>query len=155
MQTSRLRALLKNVSELNTKLIIVTGLPNSGKTAFLRGVASDLNSHVIYAGFELARSLVRIPRSERPLNVTSILREVAFSTSANDILFLDNLEILFDVSLHIDPLGQLKVLARQRPVVAVWPGELAHDRLIYAELGHPEYRSYPIDGLVPFPVKPH
>ena len=33
-------------------------------------------------------------------------------------------------------------------VVAVWPGELRGDRLIYAEMNHPEHRDYSRDGVV-------
>ena len=61
---------------------------------------------------------------------------------------LDNLEVLFEPSLKINPLDLIKRLAHARSVVAVWPGELRDDRLVYARLGHPEYRDYTRDGIV-------
>jgi predicted AAA+ superfamily ATPase len=32
--------------------------------------------------------------------------------------------------------------------VAVWPGELRGDRLVYADMSHPEHRDYSRDGVV-------
>jgi hypothetical protein len=69
------------------------------------------------------------------------------------LLLLDNLELLFDHSLKLDPLDLLKRHAHGRRVVAVWPGELREGRLVYAEMGHPEYQDYGLDGLVPFEIE--
>ncbi|MNW07490.1 hypothetical protein D3C71_2041140 [compost metagenome] len=65
-------------------------------------------------------------------------------------LLLDNLEVLFEPSLKINPLDLIKRLAHSRRVVAVWPGEMRDDRLVYASMGHPEYRDYSRDGVVVF-----
>jgi hypothetical protein len=65
-------------------------------------------------------------------------------------LLLDNLEVLFEASLNINPLNVIKLLAHSRLVIAAWPGELRNDRLIYAGMGHPEHRDYTRDGVVVF-----
>jgi hypothetical protein len=39
-------------------------------------------------------------------------------------------------------------LAHSKRVVAVWPGELRGDRLVYADMSHPEHRDYSRDGVV-------
>jgi hypothetical protein len=62
---------------------------------------------------------------------------------------LDNLEILFDKHLKQDPLRLLQGISRNRSVLASWNGTTAGGRLIYAETGHPEYRSYDLaDTLI-------
>jgi hypothetical protein len=62
---------------------------------------------------------------------------------------LDNLEILFDKDLKQDPLRLLQGLSRNRAVVASWNGSMTSGRLLYAETGHPEYRSYnAVDALI-------
>ena len=63
-------------------------------------------------------------------------------------LLLDNLELLFEPSLQINPLDLVRRLAHSRRVVAVWPGERRGDRLIYADMSHPEHRDYSQDGVV-------
>ena len=64
-------------------------------------------------------------------------------------VILDNLEILFDNALQQDPLRLLQSISRNRAVVASWNGIVNSGRLLYAETGHPEYRSYDsIDALI-------
>lgn len=74
------------------------------------------------------------------------LEEIIGNTN-NRVVFLDNLEILFDVSLKLDPLRCFQGLARNRTVVAVWNGSF-DKYLIYAEPEHPEYRRYPKSDLL-------
>jgi hypothetical protein len=50
--------------------------------------------------------------------------------------------------LQINPLDLVRRLAHSKRVVAVWPGELRGDRLVYADMSHPEYRDYNRDGVV-------
>jgi hypothetical protein len=64
------------------------------------------------------------------------------------VVLLDNIEILFDVSLKHDPLRLLQGLSRNRTVVAAWNGAVTDRFLFYAQLEHPEYRRYPVDGLL-------
>ena len=57
-------------------------------------------------------------------------------------VFLDNIEILFDVELKQDPLRLLQGLSRNLTVVASWNGTFGKGKLTYAEPGHREYRIY-------------
>jgi hypothetical protein len=57
-------------------------------------------------------------------------------------MLLDNIEVLFDTMLKIDPLRLLENLSRSRTIIATWPGQLVDNRLVYAEPWHPEYRTY-------------
>ena len=82
----------------------------------------------------------------------TILRELAEQHATGDLLLLDNLELLFDRTLQLDPLDLLKRHAHVKRVVAVWPGELRDGRLTYAEMGHPEHQDYGLAGLVPFEI---
>jgi len=61
---------------------------------------------------------------------------------------LDNLEILFDVSLKLDPLRCLQDVARDRTVVAAWNGAVTAGHLTYATPDHPEYRRHALEDLV-------
>ncbi|MFO7901458.1 MAG: BREX-3 system P-loop-containing protein BrxF, partial [Pirellulaceae bacterium] len=57
-------------------------------------------------------------------------------------VILDNLEILFDTALQMDPLRLLKSVSRKRGIVASWNGTIGGNSLTYAEPDHPEYRLY-------------
>ena len=101
----------------------------------------------------LGNRLAALPQRQRALQANVALRELADEYASGDLLLLDNIELLFDQSLKLDPLDLLKRHAHARRVVAVWPGELRDGRLIYAEMGHPEYQDYGLDGLVPFEIE--
>jgi hypothetical protein len=101
----------------------------------------------------LGERLNALSRKRRPLEALSELSVLADEYAFNDVLLLDNLELLFEPSLQLDPLDILKRHARARRVVAVWPGVLHEGRLVYAERGHPEFRDYGLNGVVPFEME--
>jgi len=59
-----------------------------------------------------------------------------------DVVLLDNLEILFDTGLEVEPLRLLQVSSRNRTVVASWNGSYRDRTLTYAEPGHPEFVQF-------------
>ena len=101
----------------------------------------------------MAARLAALPPKQRHLQAVSILRELADQHAKGDLLLLDNLEVLFDKTLQLDPLDLLKRHAHSRRVVAIWPGELSNSRLTYANMGHPEHQDYSLDGVVPFEIQ--
>jgi hypothetical protein len=56
-----------------------------------------------------------------------------------DVVMLDNLEILFDSGLEVEPLRLLQLSSRNRTIVASWSGGYQDGTLTYAEPGHPEF----------------
>lgn len=148
MKFSELERLLREISDLNSKLILLVGVSRSGKTRLLRELGAKLSIDPINVGFELGRRLAATPNNKRGFSAGELLREIADKERHDAPLLLDNLELLFEKSLHINPLDLVKRLAHSTRVVAVWPGEMRRDRLIYADMGHPEHRDYSLDGVV-------
>lgn len=147
---NKLRTRVDEIGALHSKLLFLVGPPDSGKSELLSELAESTNSTVMKVGAELGRKLAALPQRQRTLQANTLLRELASTHVTDDLLLLDNLELLFDRSLKLDPLDLLKHHAKARRVVAVWPGEIRNERLVYAELGHPEYQEYSLDGVVPF-----
>ena len=144
----RLERLVGEIGDLQSKLILLVG--NGGKTRLLHALALRLNVAPFNLGVELGHRLAATPVSERGFSANELLRELTDNACGDAPLLLDNLEVLFEPSLKINPLDLIKRLAHARRVVAVWPGEMRDDRLVYASLGHPEYRDYSRDGVVVF-----
>ena len=63
-------------------------------------------------------------------------------------MVLDNLEMLFDSTLKLDPIACLKQASRNRTIIASFPGVIDDGQLIYAEPSHAEYRRFPTDDLL-------
>ena len=143
----KLEKLVGDIGELNSKLILLVGPSRSGKTQLLNQLGAKRNIKPLNVGLEMGRRLAATPNNKRAFAAGELLREIA-DTQAADELLLDNLELLFEPSLHINPLDLIRRLAHSKRVVAVWPGALRGDRLIYADMSHPEHRDCSRDGVV-------
>lgn len=144
----KLEQLITEVGNLNSMLILLVGPSRSGKTELLRDLGVKLNIEPLNVGQELGRRLAATPNNKRGFLAGQLLREIAKKERTDEPLLLDNLELLFEPSLQVNPLDLIRRLAHSKRVVAVWAGELRGDRLIYAELSHPEHRDYSRNGVV-------
>ncbi|MGO7417474.1 BREX-3 system P-loop-containing protein BrxF [Rhizobium leguminosarum bv. viciae] len=142
-----LERLIEEIKDLQSKLILLVG---SSKKRLLRALAQRLNGQPLNVGAGLGRRLAVTLLSDRSFSTNELLREITVGVADDAPLLLDNLEVLFEPSLKVNPLNVIKLLAHSRRVIAVWPGEVGDDRLTYARIGHPEHRDYSRDGLVVF-----
>lgn len=130
-------------AELYHQLIIMIPDPNQ-TNSFRKVVESIKNRSINYinVNLELSCRLLELRLQQRWKKAESLLKEIVGNTQ-EDVIFLDWIEILFDVNLKLDPLKCLQGLSRSRTVVAVWRGSFENNYLIYAEPNHPEYHRYP------------
>lgn len=147
-ELDRLAQLVVEIGDIQSKLILLAG--NGSKTRLLRQLAQRLCIAPFNVGVTLGHRLATTPVAERGFSTNELLREITDSARGNASLLLDNLEVMFEPSLKINPLDIIKRLAHSRRVVAVWPGEQRDNHLVYARMGHPEYRDYTPDGVVVF-----
>jgi hypothetical protein len=140
--------ILRKIQEargLYHRLVLVVGPPRSGKTKALQEVARATNFPLISGSLELSRRLLDLTERQRALRASALLEDIV---TAHAGVLLDNLELLFDISLQQDPLRLLQQLARIRTVVAAWNGRIQGGYLTYAAPDHPEFRRYPAAGLL-------
>lgn len=136
-----------HAESLYHRLVLVVGADGSGKTSALRAVAECIDAPLVNVGLELSRRLLDLTERQRRIRAPELLGRIVTET-ASDIVLLDNVELLFDVALHQNPLGLLQRLSRRRTVVATWNGSMEDGHIVYAGPGHPEYRRYPVDGFL-------
>lgn len=158
-------------ADLYNRLVLLVAPAGSGKTAALQDVHERTMAPLVNVNLGLSLALLDLTSRKRALQLPRLLAEIV-GTSAADVVLLDNIEVLFDVSLKQDPLRLLQGLSRNKTVVAAWSGEIrAEGRgprteletsdnsslitqssslyLVYATPGHPEYKRYPLrDFLV-------
>jgi ABC-type uncharacterized transport system ATPase component len=129
------------VDQLYHRLVLVVAPSGSGKTESLKAVGDECHSPCINVNLELSKRMLDLTSKQRALRAASIMSDMV-EGEAGKITVLDNLEVLFDRSLQLDPLRILKDLSRHRSIVASWNGSINERGLVYGEPDHPEYRQY-------------
>jgi len=133
--------------DLYHRLIMVVAPAGAGKTAALQDVRERIHAPLINVNLELSRRLLDLTERQRVLQLPRLLSAIvnAFKT---DVILLDNIEALFDISLKQDPLRLLQGISRNKTLVAAWNGAIEGDCMTYATPDHPEYRRYPLRDLL-------
>lgn len=134
---------IEGASELYHRLVVLVGPVGAGKTAALRDVHARTSSPVVNVNLELSRCMLDLTQRQRALQLPRLLAEIV-DASTDNVVLLDNVEVIFDVSLKQDPLRLLQGLSRNRTVVVAWGGSIDGEHLVYATPEHPEYKRYPL-----------
>jgi hypothetical protein len=135
-------------AELYHRLVVLVAPAGAGKTAALQDVHERTAAPLVNVNLELSRRMLDLTERQRALQLPRLLAEIV-GASATDVVLLDNVEVLFDVSLKQDPLRLLQGLSRNKTVVAAWSGSIDGEHMVYATPDHPEYKRYPLrDFLV-------
>lgn len=140
-QLASLEQLLPGAVGQYYRLILVVGAMGSGKTPLLKELCRRQDIPYVNVNLTLSQRLLDLTSKQRPLRVRQLLDGI-ISEQPGDIVVLDNIELLFDPTLHQDPLACLQALSRNKTLVVSWGGSYAENVLTYAEPGHPEYRRY-------------
>ena len=138
---------IDTAAELYYRLVILVAPAGSGKTAALREVHERTAAPLVNVNLELSRRMLDITERQRTLRLPRILMEIVDSHAA-DVVLLDNIEILFDISLKQDPLRLLQWLSRNKTVVAALSGTIDGENMVYATPDHPEYKRYSLQDFL-------
>jgi hypothetical protein len=133
---------IDQAAELYYSLLLVVAPTGRGKTSALHELQERTGAPLINVNLEISRLMLDLTDRQRALQLPRLLSDIV-NKSHGDVILLDNIEILFDVSLRQDPLRLLQGLSRNKIVVVAWNGSIDNEYLIYATPDHPEYRRYP------------
>ncbi len=138
---------ISQAAELYNRLIMLVAPAGAGKTTALREVHRRTSAPLISVNLELSRCMLHLTGLQRSLKLPRLLSEIVEAT-ASDVVLLDNIEVLFDVSLRQDPLRLLQGVSRNKTVVVAWGGAIDGGDMVYATPDHPEYRRYPVRDVL-------
>ncbi len=150
-QATRLEQAIQQAASQYFRLVILAGAPGSGKTAALQSVAQKAGCVLVNVNLELSKRMLELTRTQRSRQVERLLKEI-IAAQPGDVVMLDNLEILFDTDLEVEPLRLLQVSSRNRTIVASWNGSYVDGTLTYAEPGHPEFIQFKQTEAIVLPV---
>ena len=137
---SEVKKSLHFAESLYYSLVLLVGQSGTRKSKILNKLAQELGTSVINANLIISGQLLELTSKQRALRLPSILDEIC--SHAKSIVILDNIEVLFDKSLMQDPLKLLQSISRNRIVLSSWNGKFLQKKLLYAEIGHPEFKFY-------------
>jgi hypothetical protein len=134
-------------AELYHRLVMLVAPAGAGKTATLQDVHERTAAPIVNVNLVLSRRMLDLTERQRALQLPLLLAEIVAACAA-EVILLDNIEVLFDVSLKQDPLRLLQGLSRNKTVVVAWSGSIDCEHMVYATPDHPEYRRYPLRDLL-------
>jgi hypothetical protein len=137
---------------LNTNLILLVGTSKAKINVIFEEICSRHEVVPLNIGLLLSKQLNVFSQKQRCLMAGEVLRTLLAEQADSSLVFIKNIEVLFDSSLKLDPLDLLKRNAKNRKLIAVWPGQIVEERLVYADFGHGERKSYALDGIFTFEI---
>ncbi len=152
----------RNAAGQYFRLVLVIAPENSEKPNLLKQLHDLLGATSIKIGAEISQRLLEMTERQRTLRLPRLLDDVLVPYPLEQVVILDNIEILFDLSLALNPLSMLQKLSRNRTIIAFWDGAMSRaiclanrtgttpndGWLTYAIPGHPEYRRYPAQDIL-------
>jgi hypothetical protein len=145
---------IRKISEatgLYYRLVMLVAPASAGKTAALQDFHTRTSAPLVNINLELSRRMLDLTERQRALQLPRLLSEIVGAFAA-EVILLDNIEMLFDVSLKQDPLRLLQGLSRNKTLIVALSCSIDGEHMVYATPEHAEYRRYPIrDFLIVSP----
>lgn len=100
---------------------------------------------------QLCENLLPLSRGDRSRKAPDILTQM-LNRITSEVVWMDRIQTLFEPSLELDPLRQLQELARIKPIIAIWPGQITEHFLTFSVPGRADYQSYTANELANLPI---
>ena len=133
---NQLKDAIEKAKENENKLILIVGLPGSGKSKLIHEYSKDSVIPIL--------DLDNIFK-DTTNNIAEVMDNFLV-TYNKDVLLLDNKKILYAKDSNIDMLSFLKNLAEKLIVVATWNGKVDNNKLIHIRSKLPTDLTYSLDN---------
>ena len=101
---------------------------------------AELEAEAVSIGKSLAEKLIKCNVKMRSIRMEQIFLE-AINNLPDNVLVKD-IDVLFHPAYQIDVLAVLKNACRKKPFRLLWSGTYRDGKLIYAEEGFADYKTY-------------
>jgi hypothetical protein len=123
---------IENIAKSNAPTIIC----NLSKR-YLNNVL-ELSNETISLNLRLAQNLLKFQVDERADVVQNEVMNIL--TENRSSLLIKDFEMLFDPRYKIDVVKLISEVSRLRKVIAMWPGTISENNLVYANTESPDYQ---------------
>ncbi|MBO8173527.1 MAG: BREX-3 system P-loop-containing protein BrxF [Bacillaceae bacterium] len=118
----------------------------------LNDVASKHQIPILNMNLSLSEELINVPVDRRPRKVGEIVEKI-LRHQKKDLVIISHIELLFDHSLHLNPIKLFEELSKTKTLIVGWNGKYENNVLSYADPGHSDYRSYYDCDAIIFSIK--
>lgn len=146
--------IVKHASHAYYKLVLVVGDFGSGKSKVLKQISESYNFKQLNLGLELSKKLMEVPKDFRSSDAEKVVFDL-LDAQPNKRVAIDNIEVLFEDPLNLNPLQLLKKVSMDRVIVAAWPGQHTQNTIQYGFRGHPAFREYRFENQDTFTIIPN
>ena len=126
-----------------SKLLMLVGPTLSGKTQCLKEISERINIPYVNLGAELSKKLIELTVKQQVLRTSGLTKEI-INNIHSDVALIDNIEILFNPDLKVDPIRLLMNSSRNKTLAVAISGKQIGNYIIYVEPDHPEYKKLKI-----------
>ncbi len=139
---------VRDVESQYFRLVLIVSPTSSEKAGILTQAQGELRAILVKIGTEISQRLLEMTERQRALKVAHLLDEVLAPYPPEQVLILDNIEILFDQHLALNPLSLLQKISRNHTLIVIWNGSVQDGWLTYAMPSHSEYKKYPAQDVI-------
>lgn len=121
-------ALIDELRAARGRVAVISATTLTGADDLVWRLSTDLGVDIVRLGLALADR-------PKPPSIAEI------EAACGDATVVTDLDALLWPELHVSPLQLLYLLARRRPTIAVWPGEISGVRASYSVPGRPDHQD--------------
>ncbi len=132
------RQFVSQIQELPQPLVVIAGARQTGKTQLAKSLANKGLGTYVNLSLVLSRYLSDNPNGEGGLTAARGVNLLG-DASRTGSMILDNIEIVFQPELRLSPLHWFRQIARDLPLVVVWPGVVIQGEFSYSMPNRPDY----------------
>lgn len=144
INSNQLRIYINILATRYYRRLLLLGSHLIGKTRHMQAWPEQTQLLLLNLNLALSEGLRTTPVRQHPIHTLRVLDAVLRGDAP---VLVDNIELLFEPGLNLDPLRALKRSSRIRTLVVAWPGERVQGAVTFAEAGRLDFRRYPAANL--------
>jgi len=104
---------------------------------------ADINENAVSLNKELAQALMMFSPKRRTMQIEKCFADMVAKLPDNAVI--KDFDVLFNPGYNVDVLKIMVNACKAKPFSAIWPGTFEDGKLVYAEEGFRDYKTYDVN----------